>query len=451
VRGPRAQSRRPGARRGRLLLALAVALATVTVGATAVAAPVASAAGWDKPFEFSKPGTLDLLPTQLALSSGGAAAAGFTVHDVDAPGQSQAYVGMRSARGGVSAPRTIGSAQQTLALTYDGSALELVTGIGRAGRACCTSAQAVRMTAGGALQRPRTLVGGLAGATEARLLTLGNGAMLAAVATQRGVWVIQSARSNRFGIQHRLTAPKQMPQSLSDAWLGGQSTIVAWTAARGPTTPARSIYYARGTKSGAPRRVRTLLAVPSGHRIDELAVARRGSGATAAWVESWHDRHGAFHSLVRAADVAAGPVARTLSSADVPASGLDAASDTAGDQAITFKTCRQNGSCTAHAAVRGASKSFGRATSFGAQDPSETPATAVGRHGQVIVGWVRGGRPMAAVGAAASGRFGAARALSDTIFAYDLTVAFGPGRDALAAWSQGTLNPSVVGAAYRAP
>jgi hypothetical protein len=87
--------------------------------------------------------------------------------------------------------------------------------------------------------------------------------------------------------------------------------------------------------------------------------------------------------------------------------------------------------------------------SLGALDPSETPATAVGPQGRTLVGWVRGGQPMAAVGAAGSGRFGAARALSATLFAYDLTVAFGPGRDALAAWSQGTLNPSVVGAAYR--
>jgi hypothetical protein len=38
--------------------------------------------------------------------------------------------------------------------------------------------------------------------------------------------------------------------------------------------------------------------------------------------------------------------------------------------------------------------------------------------------------------------------LSSTTFALDLTVGFGPGRQALAAWTQGTLNPSVVGAAY---
>jgi hypothetical protein len=239
-----------------------------------------------------------------------------------------------------------------------------------------------------------------------------------------------------------------VPQAMSAAWLGARSTIVAWTAALGPTTPARGIFYALGGKQGPPRRVRTLLTVPAGHRVAELAVARRGSGATAAWVESWYDRRGAFQSVVRAADVTAKPGVRTLSSTDVPASGLDVAADPAGDQAVAFNTCRQNGSCTAHVAVRGASATFGRAISFGGIDPSETPTAAVGGHGRVIVGWVRGGVPMASVGSASRGRFSAGHALSSTTFAYDLTVAFGPGRRAMAAWSQGTLNPSVVGAPY---
>lgn len=416
----------------------------------AIAAPTASAAGWGKAFEFTPPGALDLLPTQVAVSSGGASAAGFSVVDVDTPGTSQAYVATRTAGGSVSGARAIGTAQQTLALAYDGSSLELLTGAGRSGRACCTAVQAVRVGSGGAAQRPQTLVGGLAGATDASLLPLGSGGMLAAVATERGVWVAQSAHGNHFGAQHRLTAPRQMPQTMTAAWLGGQSTIVAWTAALGPTTPARSIDYALGTAPGAPRKVRALLAVPAGHRIDELAVARRGTGATAAWVQSWYDRRGAFHSVVQAADVGAKPGVRTLSAADLPASGLDLASDAAGDQAVAFKTCRQNGSCTAHVAVRGASGTFGHPASMGALDPSETPATAVGPHGRTIVAWVRGGQPMAAVGSAGNGRFAPAKPLSNTLFAYDLTLTFGPGQNAVAAWSQGTLNPSVVGAPYRA-
>jgi hypothetical protein len=85
---------------------------------------------------------------------------------------------------------------------------------------------------------------------------------------------------------------------------------------------------------------------------------------------------------------------------------------------------------------------------LGSIDASEEPAAAVGPHGQVLVGWVRGGRPVAATAASAGGRFGAAATLSSTTFALDVTVAFGARGAGLAAWTQGTLNPSVVGAAY---
>ena len=40
--------------------------------------------------------------------------------------------------------------------------------------------------------------------------------------------------------------------------------------------------------------------------------------------------------------------------------------------------------------------------------------------------------------------------MSNTTYAHDLTVAYGPKRVALAAWTQGTLNPSVVASAYHA-
>jgi len=95
----------------------------------------------------------------------------------------------------------------------------------------------------GAVARPRTLVSGLAGATQGRLLTLKNGAMLAAVATERGVWVVQSARANRFGGQHLLTRGGLMPETLDAAWLGGQNTIVAWTGANADTLVTLEIFH----------------------------------------------------------------------------------------------------------------------------------------------------------------------------------------------------------------
>jgi hypothetical protein len=265
--------------------------------------------------------------------------------------------------------------------------------------------------------------------------------------------VIEAARGDHFGDQHRLNNARQIPQSVASAWLGGQNTIVTWTSARGATGTAspRTLYYALGSRRGAPSKVHSLLTVPGGHRIDQLAAARRGSGATVAWVESWSDRRGNFHSAVRAADVTGNPRIRTLSAATETASGLDMASDAAGDQAISFQVCRANGSCSVLAATRGPGSTFSEPAGFGLADAAQAPAVAVGPRGQVIVASVRSGRPVAAVGSARNHRFGPARTLSARAqFAADITVAFGPGRQALAAWSQGTLNPSVVAAPYTA-
>lgn len=426
----------------------------VMVAMGLVAGPSRANAAWGAPFEFTKPGSLDVLGTRLAFSPRGASAAGFALEDVDVPGRSQAYVARRAGGGTVANPVAVPGAQQLVDLSFDGSALELLTGVAAGSESCCSAVQAVRMTGDRALEKPRTLVGGLTGPTRGQLLTLGNGGMLAAVGTERGVWVAAAAHGDRFGGQHRLSNGKQIPQSLACAWLGGQSTIVTWTAARGPTGIAspRTIYYATGSRRGPPHKARSLLTVAGGHRIDELGVARRGSGATVAWVESWYDRRGNLHSVVRAADVAASPRIRMLSAASSIASGLDIAANAAGDQAISFKTCRANGSCSSFAAVRGPHATFGAPSGFGLMDPAQSPAVAVGSRGQVIMAWIRSGRPVAAVGSARSRRFGGTKILSSRAqFAADITVAFGPRRQGLAAWSQGTLNPSVVAAAYTEP
>jgi hypothetical protein len=427
--------------------ALALALAVF-----AIVAPAAQA-GWGRPFEFAAPGSLDYLPPQLAFSQAGAAAAAFGVEDVDSPGVSQAYLTSRSLRGAVGRPRTISGAQQILALAFDGGALQLLTGTSPRGQTCCSSAQASQLSAGGRLGRPRTLVGGLTGTTLGRLLTLGDGQMLAAVATERGVWVVQSARANRFGAQHRLTNVTQSPVSMSAAWLGGTSTIVAWTAATGTAgaSDPRSIYVATGSGQSAPRRVRTAVTVASGHRIDELAVARRGASATLAWIESWYDSSGTYHAQVKAADLAAQPLIRAISPGNRLASGLSFAADAAGDQGLAWESCTTQASCTVGAAARGVHSTFGTSATLGATDAAQTPAVAVGTSGRVLIGWVRGGQPVAAAGSAGSRRFGVPVVLSASTFAFDVTIGFGPGRDALAAWTQGTLNPSVVGAAFHAP
>lgn len=356
----------------------------------------------------------------------------------------------RSAGGAVGQPRAIAGAREVLALGFDRSALVLLTGMSPSGLDCCSSAQAIRITGSGASKPPQTVVGGLAGGTLGQLVTLAGGRMLAAVATERGVWTLESGRDNRFTGKRRLTAAGQAPESLTASWLGAENSIVAWTAATGPAGFAdpRSIFFSLGSKRSPPRRTHTLLRAGIGHRIDELAVARRRSGATAAWVESWYDARGNYHSQVRAADFRSRPQIRSLSRVDGLAAGITFAADAAGAQAVAWKTCDAGGSCTVHAATRGPSASFGTTVSLGSIDASQTPAVTVGPRGQVLVGWVRAGHPVAAAGTAAAGRFGAPRVLSASVYALDMTVAFGPRRNALAAWTQGTLNPSVVAAAY---
>lgn len=431
-------------RRARLRL-LVVALVLVV----AVVLPAAAQARWGRPFEFAAPGTLDVLGPRLAVSPGGAAAAAFSLEDVDTPGSAQGLVTLRSPGGALTAPHQVPGTAQVLWLAYDGRSLELLTGTAPAGQPCCSAAQAVQIGQGGGVQRPRTLVGGLTGQTLGRLLTLADGQMLAAVGTERGVWVVQSSRANRFASPHRLAGPRQMPQALAAAPLGGGSSLVAWTAATGAAgaSDPRSIEGAAGTRRRAPHGARTLVTVPRGHRIDEIGLAPRGGQATVAWVESWFDRGGAYHSVVRAQDIAPHAQARMLSEPNRLASGLTLAGDAAGDQAVAWESCTLDDACRADAAVRGRRGVFGAAQALGAIDASQPPALAVGSGGRAIAAWIRGGDPMAAVQPAPGGRFGRPGVLSRAGYALNISVAAGR-HSAVAAWSQGTLHPSIVGTAF---
>jgi hypothetical protein len=86
---------------------------------------------------------------------------------------------------------------------------------------------------------------------------------------------------------------------------------------------------------------------------------------------------------------------------------------------------------------------------LGAIDPGQVPAATVSGDGHAVVGWVWAGQPFAATRGPSARRFGASHRLSSTRFAADLALAAGPGPEAVAAWTQGTLNPSVVEAELR--
>jgi hypothetical protein len=424
-----------------------VALTGVALLMTALlSVGVASArAAWGTPFELTTPGTLDYLGPQLTFSPQGAAAAAFQVTDVDTPGPGQAYLVTRSPGGKVGMVRPVAGASRVLSMAYAGGRLELLVGSSAKNQDCCSAAAAVGVSARGAAGKAQTLVGGLTGATRGQLVMLAGGQMMAAVATERGVWVAQSTKGDRFGAQHLVSDKGQEPVSMSAAWLGGQSSIVAWTAGRGVigAIAPRGIDYATGSRRQAPHHAQLALTLPAGHRIDELAVARRAGGATLAWIESWYDKKGGYHSRVEAADLAKKPHIRVLSPDNRLASGLVFDDDPAGDQGATWESCATSGACTVQAAGRPAKGSFGAAKTLGAIDSYQSPSLTVSPKGQVVIGWVRGGHPVASVG------FGSPSVLSSTTFATDSTVAFGPKNVALAAWIQGTLNPSVVAAAYR--
>jgi hypothetical protein len=417
-------------------------LATALLFAGSASARVA----WGKPFELTKPGSLDYLDPQLAFSAQGAATATFQVGNVDQPGSSQAYLVSRSAQGKVGQPSALAGVSQVLSLAYDGRPLELLVGSSPSNQDCCSTAEAIQVSPSGAAGKARKLVGGLAGATQGRLVRLADGQLMAAVATERAVWAVQATHADRFGEPHVISDKGQEPVSMSAAWLGGQTSIIAWTAGTGVigTTTPRSIYYAIGSRKQAPHHARVAATVSAGHRIDELAVVRRGNGATLAWIESWYDRKGAYHSRVEAADLAKRPRIRALSPDNRRASGLTVDNDAAGDQGAAWESCTSSDACTVQAAGRPAKGTFGAARTLGAIDPYQTPSLSLAPKGQVLIGWVRGGHPVASVG------FGSPLVLSSTMFATDETVAYGPRNEALAAWTQGTLNPSVVAAAFRA-
>ncbi len=191
------------------------------------------------------------------------------------------------------------------------------------------------------------------------------------------------------------------------------------------------------------------MAVGGGRQIDELGLAPGRGVATAAWIESWSDRGGGFHSQAAVSDLGGRP--RALPVAGQLASGLTVAGDARGDQVIAWRSCTATPSCTVRAVVRTAGGRFGQPVSVGAVDASQDPVAAISARGEVLVGWIIGGQVAATTRTRGASGFTAARIVSSTNDASDLALAFGPGSEALAAWTEGTSAPQLTGAVYRSP
>jgi hypothetical protein len=267
------------------------------------------------------------------------------------------------------------------------------------------------------------------------------------------VWVAQSRSGQRFAASRRLSAAATMPWTLAATSLRSGRTTVAWTATSGQageSGPSR-IFTSSGTARGLPGRARAAFTVGLGHQIDELALAPGSTHTTAGWIESWFDRSGAYHAQVAVSDLGGGMHAKAFPITGQVESGLTVAGNAAGDQVVAWKACDATPACTVRAALRRAGQRFGTPARLGAIDANQDPAAAIAIGGQALVGWVDDGHVLATGGSPAARAFAAPTRVSGTSFAADLALSFGGAGQALAAWTQGTFAPDVVGAVYRSP
>lgn len=369
----------------------------------------------------------------------------FTAQDEDDPASSSALVALRSSAGRLSAPRTVPGAREVLGEAFDGAALDLLTGTAAPADACCSSV-GVSSLAGGRFGSRRTLLRGLAGSTIGYLTPLRPAQLLAAIATGDGVWVAQSRPGGPFAQTREVSLAGQSPWTLATSALPGGAGTVAWTATTGQAGESApgQVFAASGSSRAAPDGARAAVTVPAGHAIDELALVPGRARTTAAWVESWFDAGGAYHSQVVVRDLDAGAQPRAFAIAGQTASGVTAAGDVRGDQVVAWKSCAATPACELWAVVRRAGGRFGPPVALGPVDPYEDPAAAISAASEAVVGWIAGGRVLAAVWS--GGRFGPAHVVSAGGDAGGLTVAFGPGGQALAAWAAGSAEPQLLGA-----
>jgi hypothetical protein len=425
----------------------AIALRAALTLIVALGAPAgAQAAGWSHPFRFAGPFSGDVAAPAVAFSGSGQAAVAFALGDEDHPWVSQAMTALRSANGRLSRMAVAG-AKEVLALAFAGSKLELLAGTSPRGQACCTGAQAVSLS-GGALSSRRTLVSGLFGVAVGRLVTLPGPLTTSAVATDRGVWAARSGAGARFGRARRLSAQSSWPQGLAVSALRGGREEIAWSSSPGLTQSATSIDVASGSAKHPPRGTGLVVQMPAGYAVDEVALAPGPHGGTLAWIESWFDTTGAYHSAVVVVDLTATLRPRTFEIPSEIAGGLSFAGDASGDQAVAFRECDALGSCSVMALSRSARGHYGQPQQLGAIDAPQPPTAAVSPGGSALVGWIDDGHVLFSSRRGATAEFSAPRVVSATSYATDLTLASGPRGRAVAAWVQGTLSPSVMGTLY---
>jgi hypothetical protein len=427
-----------------------IAAATALATAAAVSAEPSNAlASWGRTLRLDGPQSRDILPAQIAFSPISQAAVTFGVQDSENATSAGAFVAVRLPTGGVHRARRIAHAREPLAVGFDGTRLAMITGNAPRRRACCATA-AITVAAGAGHGAERALLAGrLTGDTDGAIVPLAGSGLMAAVSTQRGVWVDQTTAAGRFEAAVRV-ASGGAPQNLAAAPLSDGGAAVAWSTAlgSGETTPRR-IEVAFGSAKRPPRAPHVAVTVPVGHSVDELVLTGGAHVPTLAWVESWFGARGDFHSRVETAPAVRRARGRAVSPLGELASELSAATGADGRQVLAWDGCSFAATCVARAASRPrATVPFGTAELLGAADGGEGTTVAVSARGLALVGRVDGGNVVVSTRRVGASRFGRAQAISRTGLDADPVVAFGPGRLALAVWTQGTLAPSVFARPY---
>ncbi len=347
--------------------------------------------GWSRPTRIAGPESEAIAGPQLEFSSAGAAAIAFAVQNEQLHGQSRALLGSSTPPGRWQA-QAVRGAQAVLGTAFSRSGtLWLLTGTAPSPRACCATVS-IRRRSGGA---SHALVTGLTGTTDGGLVALPNGALMAAIATQRGLWVAQSDRHGTFAtgsVSQLQLRPAHRPTSTR---LRSRAAVER-SRGRSPGRPGRARRTGSFTPPGrrGPRpRIRTWRC--AGARADTAstssALAPANQGATLAWVESWYDARGVPLGREVARCRRRGVVARSPRPFEL-ASDLAFAGNRAGDQVIAcdgvlgdgdLRRCRRRaagGRALRRPALRSAPSTR-----------SQAVAAAISAHGEALVGWIADG------------------------------------------------------------
>ena len=273
--------------------------------------------------------------------------------------------------------RPVASSREALDLAYNGKDLSLLTGAASGTQLCCSTARLVKVQKGKPGQRVITTK--LVGSAVGHLLPLPKGRLLSAIATTEGVWVELASPKGKPAPARMLTPkPRGAADAVGDVAQGQPDArrLDRRSGAAGDRRPRLGSWSPRARPTRAPHGPHVALRVAAGHQIDELALGRGRSGATAAWVESFYDAAGLLHSQVSVADLTRSPRAKTFAIAGQLASGVSLASNAAGAQLLAWKVCDVSGSCSVEAVTRDSGKRFGIAR---AARPRRRLAAADGR------------------------------------------------------------------------